>query len=216
MNKTISTPLGILIIVLVAGVMGASALLFVEEIKKEDHKNNYFTSERILEGEEDGESSEEEIIEKNEFSGWEVLSHHKYSYSIKYPAEWKVSRLELVYGLTDSYVFESPSGYFLVFGAVPVESNEDVGLRTGVGGGYLKESNDAIIVSDTEVKLTKLVGHSDDKVLELMFENFEVNGYKGGGYISYNKYDENFDMINSKEIEIIKKILASIVFESLE
>ncbi len=211
MNKTISTASGILIVVLVAGVAGASVLMFGKESKdnllsKEEEKE-YMIKINFDEGETIGEDATEE---------WKTFFHHKYPYSMRYPVNWKVSRLELVYGLTDSYVFESLSGYFLVFGAVPIESNEKVGLRTGAQTGYLVEDNDTIMISGTEVEMKKLVGWGDDKVLELLFENFEINGYKGGGYIGYNKHDDNFDMIASEEVEMIKKILDDVVFEELD
>jgi DNA-directed RNA polymerase len=82
MNKTISTILGILIVVLVAGVAGASVLFFSqgdekETIFREETEKETFSEEKEIIVEEDAKEEEEEIMDtdekrKNEENGLEV------------------------------------------------------------------------------------------------------------------------------------------------
>ncbi len=92
MTKTIPTTLGILIIVLVAGMAGASVLFFNQEIEKEMAPEKVFIEENEVATEseqmpEEDEKTGEETSEMNGFSDWNTYRNKDIGFEIKYPKE---------------------------------------------------------------------------------------------------------------------------------
>jgi len=147
-------------------------------------------------------------------SDWQVYTNPKYAYTMKYPSDWTVEHdfglNEIIgYGYYEVNLFSSSDGYTLAF-AVVLKNGDVIPVpRTGVGAGDFVDSDETIIVGDTEVGTKKLV--FEGKVKELFINDFEINGYKGKAYISYfgkEKY-EDFDMNDAEEVRIAKAILES-------
>ncbi len=77
MTKTIPTTLGILIILLVAGVAGASVLFFNQEIEEK------------VALEEETFFEEDEIVEEDEFVDWNTYRNEEHGFEISYPENLK-------------------------------------------------------------------------------------------------------------------------------
>ncbi len=87
-KKQISTTLGILIVVLVAGGAGASVLFFNQE------KETIIDYDIVLEENNFIDNNEENISETNELEDWNTYRNNEYGYEIKYPNNWKETEIE--------------------------------------------------------------------------------------------------------------------------
>jgi eight-cysteine-cluster-containing protein len=147
-------------------------------------------------------------------SDWQVYTNPKYAYTMKYPSDWTAEHdfglnEILGYGYYESNVFSSSNGYALAFSVVPKNGDVVPVPRTGVGEGDFVDSDETIMIGDTEVGMKKLVFKG--KVKELFINDFEINAYKGKAYVSYfgkEKYDD-FDMNDAEEVKVAKAILES-------
>ncbi len=75
MTKTIPTTLGVLIIVLVAGVAGASVLFFNQEAEEVALEEETFVEE-------------DEIAEEDEFADWNTYRNEEMGFKFKFPENW--------------------------------------------------------------------------------------------------------------------------------
>jgi len=94
---------------------------------------------------------------------WKIYLNPKYPYSMRYPADWTVTHNfgpheMLGTGYAESNVFESPSGYALVFAVVPKDGDVAPVPRTGVGAGDFVDSDETVMVADVKVGIKKHFG----------------------------------------------------------
>ncbi len=87
MTKTIPTTIGILIILLVAGVAGASVLFFSQE-----DKDVVLLEEGFYETDEVAKEDDVELQKEDEFADWNTYKNEKYGFEFKYPdlKNWRI------------------------------------------------------------------------------------------------------------------------------
>ncbi len=87
MIKTIPTTVGILMVVLVAGVAGVSVLFFSQGFEEEVVPEEEASIEEDKMVEKEG-FKKDEMVEKNEFTDWKTYGNDEYGFEIKYPFNW--------------------------------------------------------------------------------------------------------------------------------
>ncbi len=95
MTKTIPTTIGVLIVVLVAGVAGASVLFFNQEVEEVVvlEEETFVEVDEIAE--EDIDYDKEDVVDvKDETDNWNTYRNEEYGFKIKYPENWIVSEDE--------------------------------------------------------------------------------------------------------------------------
>ncbi len=86
MNKTIPTILGVLMILLVAGVTGVSVMFFSQDFKEVV----VYEEESFIE--EDETSTINNLkTEEDEFANWKVYENERYNYEIRYPENYRIA-----------------------------------------------------------------------------------------------------------------------------
>ncbi len=117
MNKQISTILGILIVVLVAGATGVSVMLFNQELEKEVIlKEGTFIGKDEIVLEEDPEIEVDEKIEKetsnaDDFADWNTYRNKEYGFEFKVPPLFEDIGCAIEEGYSDMLIQGKDCGY---------------------------------------------------------------------------------------------------------
>ncbi len=99
MNKTISTASGILIVVLVAGIAGASVLFFNQDVEKKVilEEGIFSEKDKIVTKDDSGlevdKKTEEEASGVGGFANWNTYKNEEIGFEVSHPGDWNAEIL---------------------------------------------------------------------------------------------------------------------------
>ncbi len=187
MTKKIPTTLGILIILLVAGVAGASVLFFSQGVEEKTDTENHLTAEEN----EITEIIKEDVSGTNDFEGWRTYENDEYGFEIKYPSNWPRGE--------DRETLMSSLGHLFSFSAKQMTKNEYNQLSISVW--------DNSTYSYNQLKQPPPGGIYHDTVKR---EDTIINGHPAVKF-SYTSASDVYETIPAQRVSILRNKLVYVI-----